>query len=61
MQAEQLGSKIVYCTMQGIPDTRRIVAVYNPDTRKEEMIRQFLKLLRTVMFQDQPGIFPLTD
>ena len=47
--------------MQGIPDTRRIVAVYNPDTRKEEMIRQFLKLLRTVMFQDQPGIFPLTD
>ena len=61
MQAEQLGSKIVYCTMQGIPDTRRIVAVYNPDTRKKEMIRQFLKLLRTVMFQDQPGIFPLTD
>ena len=61
MQTEQLVSKIVYCTMQGIPDTRRIVAVYNPDTRKEEMIRQFLKLLRTVMFQDQPGIFPLTD
>lgn len=28
MQTEHLVSKIVYCTMQGIPDTRKIVAVY---------------------------------
>ena len=61
MHLEQLASRIIYCTMPGIPDTRKIVAVYHPDTPKLEMVQQFLSLLRTVMFQDQPGIFPLAD
>lgn len=61
LQMEHLASKIAYCTMPGMPDARKIVAVYRPDTHKEEMILQFLKLLRTVMFQDQPGIFPMDD
>ena len=61
MQTEQLVSKIVYCTMQGIPDTRKIVAVYHPDTCKKDMILQFLELLRTVIFSDQPGLVPISD
>lgn len=61
MQMEELAPKIVYCTVQGIPDARKIVAVYHPDTCKGEMIQQFLKLLRTVMFQDQPGMFLIDD
>ena len=61
MQAEQLASKVVYCTMQGIPDTRKIVAVYHPDTCKKDMILQFLELLRTAVFSDQPGLFPISD
>ena len=61
MHLEQLASRIIYCTMPGIPDTRKIVAVYHPDTPKLEMVQQFLSLLRTVMFQDQPGIFPIAD
>ena len=61
MQMEQLASTAVYCTMKGIPDTRKIVAVYRPDTCKEEMIQHFLELLRKVLFEDQPGIFPLGD
>lgn len=36
MQMEYLASKIVYCTMKGMPDTRKIVAVYQPDTCKKE-------------------------
>ena len=61
MQTEHLVSKIVYCTMQGIPDTRKIVAVYHPDTCKKDMILQFLELLRTVIFSDQPGLVPISD
>ena len=61
MQTEQLVSKIVYCTMQGIPDTRKIVAVYHPDTCKKDMILQFLELLRTAVFSDQPGLVPISD
>lgn len=61
MQTEHLVSKIVYCTMQGIPDTRKIVAVYRPDTCKKDMILQFLELLRTVIFSDQPGLVPISD
>ena len=58
-QMAELAPRIVYCMARGIPDSRKIVAVYRPDTYKEEMISQFLKLLRVVMFQDQPGMFPL--
>ena len=60
MQMEQLASEIVYCTMQGIPDTRKIVAVYHPDSCKKDMILQFLELLRTAVFSDQPGLFPIS-
>ena len=60
MQTDQLASEIVYCTMQGIPDTRKIVAVYHPDSCKKDMILQFLELLRTAVFSDQPGLFPIS-
>ena len=60
MQMEQLASEIVYCTMQGIPDTRKIVAVYHPDSCKKDKILQFLELLRTAVFSDQPGLFPIS-
>ena len=58
-QMAELAPNIVYCMARGIPDSRKIVAVYHSDTYKEEMISQFLKLLRVVMFKDQPGMFPL--
>ena len=61
MQIEQLAPKIVYCTMKGIPDTRKIVAVYQPDTCKREMIERFIELLHTVVLPEQPGLFPLSD
>ena len=61
MQMEKLASAAVYCTMKGIPDTRKIVAVYRPDTCKEEMIQHFLEMLRKVLFEDQLGIFQLGD
>ena len=60
MQMEHLASEIVYCTMQGIPDPRTIVAVYHPDSCKKDMILQFLELLRTAVFSDQPGLFPIS-
>ena len=55
-QMAELAPNIVYCMARGIPDSRKI---YHSDTYKEEMISQFLKLLRVVMFKDQPGMFPL--
>ena len=61
MQIEQLAPKIVYCTMKGIPDTRKIVAVYQPDTCKREMIERFIELLHTVVLPEQPGLFPISD
>ena len=61
MQIEQLAPKIVYCTMKGIPDTRKIVAVYQPDTCKQEMIERFIELLHTVVLPEQPGLFLLSE
>ena len=61
MQIEQLAPKIVYCTMKGIPDTRKIVAVYQPDTCKKEMVERFIELLHTVVLPEQPGLFPISD
>ena len=61
MQMEYLASKIVYCTMKGIPDTRKIVAVYQPDTCKQEMIERFIELLHTVVLPEQPGLFLLSE
>ncbi len=61
LQQEQLNDRIDYCTMDGIPDTRTIVAVYRQDTRKEEMILQLLELLRDTVLPQQPGIFPVQD
>ncbi len=61
MQIDRLAPKIVYCTMQGIPNTRKIVAVYQPDTSKQEMIEHFIEILRTVVIPNQPGLFPLSE
>ena len=47
--------------MKGIPDTRKIVAVYQPDTCKREMIERFIELLHTVVLPEQPGLFPISD
>ena len=61
MQMEYLASKIVYCTMKGIPDTRKIVAVYQPDTCKKEMVERFIELLHTVVLPEKPGLFLLSE
>ena len=47
--------------MKGIPDTRKIVAVYQPDTCKKEMVERFIELLHTVVLPEKPGLFLLSE
>ena len=61
MQMEYLASKIVYCTMKGMPDTRKIVAVYQRDSCKKEMVERFIELLHTVVLPEKPGLFLLSE
>ena len=51
-----LSSKIVYCTMANIPNTRKLVAAYSTGSEKEKMILQLLDLLRVKILSSQPGI-----
>ena len=55
-QLEQLTPHILYCTMSKIPNTRKLVAAYKAGSRKEQMILQFLSLLKSDVLPKHMGL-----